>query len=326
MFRFIFTSFFTMILLLTCVTLSYPEEVRGVSDKTIKIGLMGGLTGPAADVWIPISNGVKALFNIVNENGGIHGRKIKYILEDDRYSIPLAISSFKKLFFRDKIFALQGASGLGHSAAIIPLAKRNKIPILTPNSEKRFFYPAMKHVFCIIPWYQDHAKGVMEYIYNDLKIKRPKIALMYPDMGSGKDSRDTMRKLVKVYPVDGYKEIVIAFGGVDFTTEALTLRKWKPDVVYIHGYISDTASILKSARRLKFSTKFIASQYSCVPKTVALAGEAAKELIGINCYGIWEGKEAGVKELRKASKLLDPKVKKRDTNFFQGWFAATLFR
>ncbi|MBI4621108.1 MAG: ABC transporter substrate-binding protein, partial [Desulfobacterales bacterium] len=106
--------FLSLVLLLSAVGVSYGGEVRGVTDRSVKIGLMGGMTGPAAEVWVPIAHGVKAFFKKVNNEGGVHGRKIEYLLEDDRYSIPLALSGFKKLVYKDKIFALQGASGVGH--------------------------------------------------------------------------------------------------------------------------------------------------------------------------------------------------------------------
>ena len=99
---------------------------------------------------------------MVNYGGGIHGRKIEYVLEDDRYSIPLALSSFKKLVFKDKVFVLQGASGVGHTAAIIPLVEREKIPLIAPTGERKFFIPARKYLFSTIPWYEDQAKLAVE--------------------------------------------------------------------------------------------------------------------------------------------------------------------
>ena len=316
---------FSLILLFGFVSISYGGDTRGVTSKTVKIGLMGDLTGPIADVWIPISLGAKALLNKINDEGGIHGRKIKYIIEDDRYSIPLALSGFKKLVHRDGILALQGASGVGHTGAIVPLCTKEKIPIITASAEPRLFKPVRKYVFCGIPWYQDQAKIVMDYVFKDLKKKNPVIVLMHPDVGSGKDTRDAMRKLVKKYPVKEYREIVITLSGLDFTTELLLVRRLKPDFVYIHGYVANTAAIMKFARRLNVSTTFLVSQYGCTHKTLEVAGAAAKGLLGISCYGTWGENTPGVKQLRKGSKMLDPSVKIRGANFFQGWFIGTLF-
>lgn len=316
---------FSLIFLFGFVSINYGEGVRGVTGKTVKIGLMGDLTGPIADVWIPISLGAKAFLNKLNDEGGVHGRKVKYIIEDDRYSIPLALSGFKKLVHRDEIFAIQGASGVGHTGAIVPLCTKEKVPIFTASAEPRLFKPVRKYVFCGIPWYQDQAKIVMDYVFKDMKKKKPVIALMHPDTGSGKDSRDAMRGLVKKYPVKDYKEIIISMSALDFTTELLAIRRLKPDFVYIHGYVADTAAIMKFARRLNVSTTFLVSQYGCTHKTLEVADKAAKGLLGISCYGMWNDDSPGVKELRKGSKALDSSVNIRGSNFFQGWFIGILF-
>ncbi|MDY7034022.1 MAG: ABC transporter substrate-binding protein, partial [Thermodesulfobacteriota bacterium] len=97
------------------------DKVRGVTDTKVKVGIMGDLTGPVAAIWIPCANALKDYFRHVNDSGGIHGRKVKPIIEDDRYSIPLALSAFKKLVFRDKVLVLMAASGVGHTHSLIPL-------------------------------------------------------------------------------------------------------------------------------------------------------------------------------------------------------------
>ena len=109
-----------VIVLLGTIPVRAGEDI-GVTKDSVKIGLMGDLTGPIAEGWIQIAHGAKSYFKMVNDEGGIHGRKIDYILEDDRYSIPLALSCFKKLVYKDKIFVLQAASGVGHTAALVPL-------------------------------------------------------------------------------------------------------------------------------------------------------------------------------------------------------------
>ncbi|MDY7030513.1 MAG: ABC transporter substrate-binding protein [Thermodesulfobacteriota bacterium] len=304
---------------------SYGNDVPGVTDKSVKIGLMGDLTGPAADVWIPFANGIRAFFKMMNYGGGIHGRKIEYILEDDRYSIPLALSSFKKLVFKDKVFVLQAASGVGHSAAIIPLVEKEKIPLITPTGERKFFVPARKYVFSTIPWYEDQAKLAVEYVFNDMKLQSPVIALLYGDVGSGKDSRNTFRELVKIYPVKKYVEIAFPLAAMDFTSEMLAMRRSKPDIVYIHGHAAHATSILKAARRLGLSSTFIVAQYACVDKAVKISGKNASGLLGINCFGTWDDASTGVNRLRKASLAYNPNVSRRDANFFQGWFTGMLF-
>ena len=305
--------------------MSYCAEVRGVTDKTVKIGVIGGVTGPAAEVWVPAAAGLRAYLKMVNKKGGIHGRKIKYIIEDDRYSIPLALSCFKKLVFRDNVFSMLGASGVGHTAAIIPLVEKAKIPLFAGTTEKRFYSPARKYIFSPTTWYEDQAKLVIDYIFNDMKLKDPTIALVYPDVGSGKDTRDAVRKLVKIYPVKTYKEVVFTMGGLDFTSEALILKRVKPDFIFMHGYIADTGAFVKAAQRFNMQTPVLVTQYGSVNRTVEVSGTAAKTLLGINSFGTWDDNSTGVDRLRKTSLAYYPNVSRQGPNYFQGWFFGMLF-
>ena len=321
----VFIFFLFLVLLPGNVDVSYGSDVTGVTDKSVKIGLMGDLTGPIADAWIPLADGAKAFFKMVNDEGGIHGRKIDYILEDDRYSIPLALSCFKKLVYRDKIFALQAASGVGHTAALIPRVEKEKIPLIAATGEKKFFIPARKYLFSGIPWYDDQSKLVVEYIFNDLKLKNPNVAIMYPDTASGKDARNAFRKMVEVYPVNKYKEVVFSLTALDYTSEVLGLKKWGPDVIFVHGLVHDTASIVKAAYRLGLSVPIIVDQYGCADEVLVIAGKAAKQLLAINCFGTWDDESTGVIRLRKAALAHAPKVHRRSAFYFQGWFAGMLF-
>ena len=312
------------IVLFGTIPVQAGEDI-GVTKDTVKIGLMGDLTGPVAEGWIQIAHGAKSYFKMVNDEGGIHGRKIKYILEDDRYSIPLALACFKKLVYKDKVFVLQAASGVGHTAALIPLVEKEGIPFIAASGEKKYFVPARKYLFSVIPWYEDQAKLVMEYIFDDLKLKNPAIALMHPDTASGKDCRNAVRELIKVYPVKKYKEVVFSLTAVDYTSEVLTLKQWEPDVIFIHGLIVDTSSIVRAAYRLGLSTPIIVNQYGCSDEVLAIAGKAAKRLLAINCFGTWDDNTPGVNRLRKASLAYDPNVHRRSSYFFQGWIAGIVF-
>ena len=92
---------------------SQAEEVRGVRDDTIKIGTIMDMTGPAADNLMPYAIGVRNYFKYINDKGGINGRKVKVIVEDDRYTIPMAMAAFKKLVFKDKNCQSRGNADAG---------------------------------------------------------------------------------------------------------------------------------------------------------------------------------------------------------------------
>ena len=88
-------------------------------------------------------------------------------------------------------------------------------------------------MFGTIPFYEDQIELIFEYIFKDLKAKNPTIALAYPDTASGNISRDTCRKLTKIYNVKSYVETIISVGAGDFTSQILRLKTHNPDYVII---------------------------------------------------------------------------------------------
>ncbi|MDY6968829.1 MAG: ABC transporter substrate-binding protein [Spirochaetota bacterium] len=313
------------IFLLFIVSYVYGSKVRGVTDTTIKLGGMADLTGPVAAVWIAGIEAMKDYFRYVNENGGIHGRKVINVVEDDRYSIPLALSAFKKLVFRDKVlFLLHAASGAGHTHAIIPVAEKNNVPMIAGTNDSRYFNPVRRHIFTPLPFYEDQIELIFEYILKDLKIKDPAIALAYPDSGAGNISRDTCRKTAKFYNIKKYKEQIISIGAGDFTSHILNLKRFKPDFVIIHGYVGSTSAFLRDAYKFKLKSIFIAVQYACVDDTIKIAGASAAGLIGTNGFCSWNDKNEAMTDIKKIVNKYHPEAKWRNRTFLQGWIWSIL--
>jgi len=127
----------------------YAKEVRGVTNDAIKVAVLSDLTGPAAQASIPYSDALRDYFRYLNEKGRINGRKIKFIVEDDHYSIPIAIAAFKKVVFKDKIFTLFGPSGTGHTVALFKLIEKNNLPTLALTTSEAVIRPFKRHLLLL---------------------------------------------------------------------------------------------------------------------------------------------------------------------------------
>ena len=104
--------------------------VPGVTDETIKIGTTQPLTGPAAPGYAKLSKAMAAYFDYVNDNGGVHGRTIDFIVEDDGYNPTNTAAKTRKLVLQDKVFALVGALGTPTHTAVLDFVRQNKVPDL----------------------------------------------------------------------------------------------------------------------------------------------------------------------------------------------------
>lgn len=99
---------------------SVPAQasVPGVTANSVKLGITVPMTGIAAPGYSKVAPAMKAYFDYVNANGGINGRKIQLVIEDDRYLPQDAVIKTNKLILRDKVFAIVGALGTANNLAI----------------------------------------------------------------------------------------------------------------------------------------------------------------------------------------------------------------
>ncbi|MDY7031395.1 MAG: ABC transporter substrate-binding protein [Thermodesulfobacteriota bacterium] len=155
---------------------SFSEGIRGVTDTTIKIACAADQTGPIADIGIMLGEAPKHYIRYINEQGGINGRTIKYSLEDDRYSIPVGIAAFKKLVFRDKVFAMMGPYNTGTIKALFGQIEKRKVPVVAFPAHPSLVDPPKPYLFLNGEAYDDDLGVIFEYIIKELKPKDLKMA------------------------------------------------------------------------------------------------------------------------------------------------------
>lgn len=112
-------------------------ETQGVSDTEIVIGSVNDLSGIFAAVGVPAINGANMYIDKVNEAGGVHGRKIRFVVEDHTYQLPKASQAYNKLVNRDQVFAMLLSLGTPHNLAGFKILDPKGIPNLNPLSAAR---------------------------------------------------------------------------------------------------------------------------------------------------------------------------------------------
>ena len=99
---------------------------RGVSDSEIIVGSMADLSGVTAVQGVNNANGMRMAFDEANAKGGVHGRKIRFIVEDMEYTVPKAVQAMNKLLNRDNIFFAVGNGGTPMNDAVIAVDDREE--------------------------------------------------------------------------------------------------------------------------------------------------------------------------------------------------------
>jgi branched-chain amino acid transport system substrate-binding protein len=225
------------------------EEVRGVSKSEIVLGMHTDLSGPAATYGVSSSNAVKMRFDEVNAAGGIHGRKIKLIVEDTQYQVPRAVQAGTKLINRDRIFAMVAPLGTPMNNALFEEEFKNGVPNLFPLSAARSMYlPFNRLKFYGAASYVDEVRAGIKYFVAQKGKKA--VCAMYQDTDFGKEVLDGVQMeadelKLKLVETASHKPT-----DQDFTAEITKLKSAGCDLVVLGTIVRDTIVPYATARKI----------------------------------------------------------------------------
>lgn len=157
---------------------------RGVAADTITIGAHSDLSGPVA-IWGTSSiNGARMRFDEANAAGGIHGRKIRYVVEDTQYQVPVAVKATNKLLNVDNIFLMVAALGTPTNNAVMPRQFEAGVPNLFPLTAAVSMYePLHPMKFSYFVSYRDQVRGGIAYMIQQHDIERACLQTLATDYG-----------------------------------------------------------------------------------------------------------------------------------------------
>ena len=141
-------------------------QTRGVTDTEILIGGVHDLSGVFAAVSTPAVAGANMYFDMVNANGGVHGRQIRYLVEDHGYQLPRATQGYNKLIERDGVFAMLLNLGTPHNLAHYPLMEARGVPNISPLTAARAILPEPPGMnFTSFSSYYDQVAAGIQYLH-----------------------------------------------------------------------------------------------------------------------------------------------------------------
>ncbi|MDY7032109.1 MAG: ABC transporter substrate-binding protein [Thermodesulfobacteriota bacterium] len=314
------------VLLFWSVKIGYAQEVRGVTDTTIKIGAILDQTGPAAgDITLPAAEAVRNYTKEINNRGGIHGRKIKLLIEDDRYSIPVGIAAFKKLLFKDRIFALFGPGSTGEAKALFKHIQKLKIPNLTGAPDGAQIKPLKRYIFMPFNLYDDQLGVIFDYIVNDLQPKRIDVTFVYFDAESGKVALASARKWAEHFNFNLTTE-VLNMGALDAASQVLSIKRKNPTHIVIHHGSPGTVALLRDLKKFGLEIPVFGDMISCFEDTVRMGGDASKNYFGASVVSSWYENYEGVKKLREITLKYHPGTESpyRSKMYTLGWLVGII--
>ena len=253
---------------------SNPGDNTATPDRTtIKIGYFGDLTGPTFNFGQSAINGVLMAASEVNQAGGINGRQIDIVIEDDKGSPEGAARLTAKLIDEDKVVAIIAGGTSGNSRAAAPKAQASHIPFISPSSTDPAVTQTGNYIFraCFVDSFQGEVMA--NFAVNTLKAQ--KAAILF-DFNSPYSKGLTDYFKLSFARLGGriVSEQTYTQGDADFKGQLSTIRSAEPDVLYIPGYYGDVTLVAKQARLIGLTQPLLGGDGWDAPELWQLGGDA----------------------------------------------------
>ena len=245
----------------------------GAKQDEILIGEYGSLTGTTATFGQSTHNGLTLAVEEINNAGGVLGKKIKLLTEDDQSKPEEAATAVTKLITRDGAKAVIGEVASSRSLAAAPICQDNGIPMVSPASTNPEVTRKGDYIFrvCYIDPFQGEV--LAKFAYNSLGLRN--VAILKDvrndySVGLAQFFEETFVGLGgKIAATQAYSE-----GDTDFKAQLTALKGANPEAVFVPGYYTEGALIVKQARELNMTMPIIGGDGWDSSKLVEIGGEA----------------------------------------------------
>jgi branched-chain amino acid transport system substrate-binding protein len=255
------------------------------AQDVIKVGIILPLTGEKAKFGEIEKNSFKMALEEINKSGGVKGKKIELLIEDDTGKPDIARAAVEKLVSKDQVVMLGGGYGSSETYSIAGVAQQKKIPFLiNTGSADDITEKGWNYVFRLNPPVSEYANAAESFY---AEVAKPKSAVilfentLFGTSGS-KDAEKTLKAMgVPVLLKEGYEH-----GAVDFKPLLIKVKNANPDLIYMISYVMDAALLMRQSMELDINPKMFVGGGAgfTLPDFYQNAGKAAE---GVFSADLW---------------------------------------
>lgn len=271
--------------------LSAPAMAEdGVTDTEITLGGAHDLSSIFAPFSVPAVKAAQLYFDEINAAGGVHGRKINYMVEDHSYQVPKAVQAANKLVNRDKVFAMLLSLGTPTNIAMFKLLGPKGVPNISPlTSARQMVDPPAPWKFAGTSSYYDGVKQATEYMATDMGKKT--FCLMYLPTDFGKEIEMGVKEGAAAAGASFGVETQHKPDETDFSGALGKIKAAGCETVGLALGVSQTINVIATANKLNTGVDFLLS--SAGFHTVVAKGLAAQGVMGgVHAASGWQDLEA----------------------------------
>nr|WP_319948992.1 ABC transporter substrate-binding protein [uncultured Shimia sp.] len=247
-------------------------DAQGVSDSEIVIGSVNDLSGIFAAVGVPATKGANLYFDKVNEAGGVHGRKIRFVVEDNGYQMPRAMQGYNKLLNRDKVFAMMQSLGTPMNLAGFKLLDPKGIPNIAPlTAARQMLQEPMHNKFTSFSSYYDQARVGVKYLAGEFGSKN--VCSMYLPTDFGKEILEGSHAGAEEAGISFVAETTHKPDESDFVGSLSKLKESGCDIVTMAVGVRQAITIVGTAKKMGLTDmKFLGTSASFLTVVAKVPG------------------------------------------------------
>jgi len=276
-------SIFLVLVAISVFAFMLPTQASAAD--TIKVGIVLPLTGPQAKFGEIEKQSFDMALEEINGGGGIKGKKLEFIMEDDTGRPEVGRSVVEKLITKDKVVMLGGGYSSSVTFGVAGVAQQNRVPFLiNTGSADKITEQGWDYIFRLNPPVSEYASGVETFL---AEVVKPKDAVILHENSlfgtkGAKAFQESCDKLgIKVLMTEGYEH-----GGIDFKPVLVKVKQMNPDLVYMISYIMDASLLMRQARELKLTPKLFVGGAAgfTLPEFNQNAGKAANFVVSATLW------------------------------------------
>jgi branched-chain amino acid transport system substrate-binding protein len=281
-------------------------QQQGVSKNEILIGTIQDLSGPVAAFGKAVRQGMLLRIDEINEQGGIHGRKLKLISEDNGYDPKRAVLAAQKLVNQDKVFIVAGHIGTAQNNAAMPIQfEKNIINFLPVTAAREMYEPLNRLKYSFAVTYYDQMRTWLPRLAKEKNAK--KICAIYQDDEFGLEVVRGAEAGLKTINMEMAEKTSYKRGATDFSSQVARMKGAGCDLVVLGTIIRETIGTIGESRKTGFSPTFLGSSAAYTELIHKLGGPAMN--------GVYASMTAQVPYLDEASQPLRFWATKYKTQF-----------
>src|SRR5208283_5110436 len=278
-------SCLVVVLAVTLISMG-PALAAEPASGPIKVGVVLPLTGEQAQFGEIEKNSFLMGLEEINKAGGVNGKQIELLIEDDTGKPDVGRSAVEKLISRDNVTCLSGGYSSSVTYAMCAVAQQRKVPFLvTTGSADEITEKGWDCVFRINPPVSEYPKAVQSFLQE--VVKPQTVAILYENSLFGQSGSKEFAKVceatgIKVLMKEGYEH-----GAVDFKPLLTNVKAAKPDFVYMISYVMDAALLMRQSKELDLNPKLFVGGGAgfTLPGFAKNAGEASENVFSADLWG-----------------------------------------